>query len=803
VQFADLVFDPGRRRLERSGREIRLSKLSFRCLNLLVDAAPNLVTHEEFANSAWGPNRIVTPENLAKRLFLLRRTLGDDPGDPKYIEGIRGQGYRLIPSVEPADDGATGAAERTLRRNPPVLRYGITAILAASVAASAFWLSDSDRDATWLANEALPRIDEALNLTDWESAFALVTEVEQRFPEYRELEWLWARVSWETSIPSEPPGARVFLRAYGREGGWKDLGTTPLQNIRIPFGLSEIRIELDGYHTLHRTLGGDHFNGSTLAGGAIFSDGLLVGPETYVLDPVDAIPADKVRVSGWTFATSDGGLPLDSFLLGRHEVTNREFKAFIDANGYQRPEFWDPIVIDDRLVPWAEAMTEFLDLTGRPGPGTWLAGDYPDGEGDMPVSGVSWYEARAYARFVGDELPTAHHWQQALATSTFPWLLSLSNFSRNGPRPVTESRALSYSGAFDMAGNVREWTENAIGDERIILGGNWNDPYYIAGEVDTSAPPWDRSPGNGFRLARTWDPPEVHEIVAAPFVTRSTAASTKAIEPVDDEIYAAYSRVFDYDRTPLNALVESTDQTRVWTRERITFDSAYNEDRVIVHLYLPTSGSAPFQTVVYWSGWDTFRMDDVDFYFTRQIDFLVRNGRAVAFPVLPGTFERRVGDIRVRPDFGTAAWRDNTIDSVRDIRRTIDYLETRDDIDDSSLAYFGYSWGGVNAPVMLAQEDRFRTAIIDIGLMPAMPATPEVDPAHSLPRIRVPTLLLSGEFDAMVQRADAERFFDLIGVAPDLKKHVIALGGHYIPRDVLMRESLDWLDAYLGPPAAD
>jgi pimeloyl-ACP methyl ester carboxylesterase len=79
-----------------------------------------------------------------------------------------------------------------------------------------------------------------------------------------------------------------------------------------------------------------------------------------------------------------------------------------------------------------------------------------------------------------------------------------------------------------------------------------------------------------------------------------------------------------------------------------------------------------------------------------------------------------------------------------------------------------------------------------------MPSTPEVDPLNSLPRIAVPSLMLSGEFDPMINRADAETYFSLIGVPDESKRHVIALGGHYIPRDLLIRESLDWLDRYLG-----
>jgi hypothetical protein len=64
----------------------------------------------------------------------------------------------------------------------------------------------------------------------------------------------------------------------------------------------------------------------------------------------------------------------------------------------------------------------------EPGPSTWEAGDYRDGQAAYPVTGVSWYEAAAYARFVGQQLPTAHHWQRALANSMFPWLLPAAGY---------------------------------------------------------------------------------------------------------------------------------------------------------------------------------------------------------------------------------------------------------------------------------------------------------------------------------------------------------------------------------------
>lgn len=99
----------------------------------------------------------------------------------------------------------------------------------------------------------------------------------------------------------------------------------------------------------------------------------------------------------------------------------------------------------------------------------------------------------------------------------------------------------------------------------------------------------------------------------------------------------------------------------------------------------------------------------------------------------------------------------------------------------------------------MAVEPRIRVGVIDIGFLPRMTTTPEVDPVNALPRVHQPTLMLSGQFDSMIPVGNAQRYFALIGVPPAQKKHVIAIGGHFIPRDLLIREVLDWLDKHLGP----
>ena len=89
----DLTLDTGRRLLLRDAQPITLGPLTYRLLLTLVEAAPNVVTHDELVQSIWG-GRPVSPETLSQRVKLLRDALSDDPGSPRYVEGVRGQGYR-------------------------------------------------------------------------------------------------------------------------------------------------------------------------------------------------------------------------------------------------------------------------------------------------------------------------------------------------------------------------------------------------------------------------------------------------------------------------------------------------------------------------------------------------------------------------------------------------------------------------------------------------------------------------------------------------------------------------------------
>ena len=315
-------------------------------------------------------------------------------------------------SAEPA---ATTVVSHTDRAPRKLGGYLITAVLAGGLATGIYWFSSRDTDRQWLLGEAVPKIEKSIDAGDWEAAYVVAKQAEERTPGAPELAELWKRFSWRVTIPSDPPGAMVYRRAYDApETAWEALGRTPIKDERVPFGLSRLRFELDGHLTLDRAIGTGIILYDELPTSDSANTSFTIGTETFKLDTASTLPAGMVRVPAWHEVVNGEDLAFNDFLLDRYEVTNAQYKAFVDSESYRRESLWDPIMRDGVRVPWDEAL--FTDKTGRPGPSTWEAGDYPDGQAEFPVSGVSWYEAAAYARFMNQELPTTYHWRRALTS---------------------------------------------------------------------------------------------------------------------------------------------------------------------------------------------------------------------------------------------------------------------------------------------------------------------------------------------------------------------------------------------------
>jgi dienelactone hydrolase len=452
-------------------------------------------------------------------------------------------------------------------------------------------------------------------------------------------------------------------------------------------------------------------------------------------------------------------------------------------------------VKDGRALSWEDAMALFHDRTGLTGPATWEAGHYPPGREKHPVAGITWYEAAAYAQFTGKSVPTVYHWTHASESGRGAHWVPASNFQGAETRPVGGGSPGGY-GTRDMAGNVKEWCWNEGREgKRLIMGGGFGEPAYVFFESDAQSP-WAREPNFGFRCVKLDAPPTEAEAARIDAAYRDYAGE----KPAAADVFAAYRGLYAYDKGELHARVEWTETKPDWRRERVSFDAAYGNERVIAHVFLPPSGSPPFQAVMFFPPTIGMFLDKFTFSLAEdELGFIVKSGRAVVVPVYKSTFERQNG---LRPGGKPPAlFRDSVIMMAKDVSRSLDYLATRPDIDSAKLAFLGESLGAQLAPVFLGVDRRFHAAILTCGGLMLRRDLPEVDRLNFAPRVSTPTLMLNGRYDDYFPYESSQLpLFRLLGTAARDKKHVVYEAGHCdLPRQEEVRESLNWLDKYLGP----
>jgi dienelactone hydrolase len=184
------------------------------------------------------------------------------------------------------------------------------------------------------------------------------------------------------------------------------------------------------------------------------------------------------------------------------------------------------------------------------------------------------------------------------------------------------------------------------------------------------------------------------------------------------------------------------------------------------------------------------------------VSFLVKNGRAVLYPIYKGSFERRTSGTSQDRRSGQYQWAEWFIQTVKDFRRCIDYLETRQDVDSKKVAYYGMSEGGIYGAIITAVEPRMKASILTAGSFgrPIVRSRREVSPISYVTRVRIPTLMLNGKYDTLESLETSIRpLFDLLGTPAEHKALKLYETDHIPPRNESIKETLAWLDRYLGP----
>lgn len=696
---------------------------------------------------------------------VISRCLEKDPGQ-RYSSGGE-LANALIKCSRPA---------QLVALTPRVIALIVLVLIAAI--GTAAWLHNQNQHARWTRDEALPKIQALTQQGDYLSAFTLTRTALRYAPDDPQLKQHWLNVSQALNMTTVPPGAKVSIRPFGDANmAWQSIGKTPLEGVRVPLANVRIRIAKEGMEPLEFGTTTFFLQDQKIA---LYRTGTI--PAGMVAVPQQAPPAGPVKI-----------MPLPDYFLDKFEVTNSQFQQFVSAGGYRRRDYWRyPFFRDGHEISWHQALAGFRDRTGHEGPALWELGAFPKGQADYPVAGVNWFEAAAYCQSVGKSLPTMYHWQKAAGFGLFSDILLLSNFTHNGPMRVGANPGITPFGAYDMAGNVKEWVQNEAGGRRVILGGSFDDSMHAFHNLDAQDP-FSRLPTFGIRCASFPTP-----VPAAALLPPAPPERDYATEkPVKNAFFEFIRRMYTYEKTPLLAKTESVDDSNeIWRKETVSYAAAYGGERIPAYLFLPKNVDPPYQTVLWVpGGYAQFLRSSVTGAGSNEFDFLIRSGRAVLYPIYKGTFERHVGNLE-RPD----VYRECMIQFAKDASRSVDYLETRSDIQIARLGYYGFSWGGTMGPVLLALDPRLKAGVLVGGGLYQQRVAPEIDILNFAPHVRIPVLMFGGRYDFVKPPATAQRpMFQLLGSGDSNKRYVQFESGHVPPVGFWMNETLNWLDRYLGP----
>jgi len=796
-RFNGFTVDPVRRLLfGADGQPVALKSRVFDVLLHLVEHRGELLEKQALLDTVW-PHVVVEENNLSQAISTLRGLFGETRGEHRFIVTEPGRGYRFVAHVEVlhAESQRPGIAATPNRRSALMFTVALVALVGLAVTAWSWKRAAAER---WAREEAIPQVGRLVDVGDYAAAFALAADAKKHVSFDPLLERLTPQFAATFSVTTAPAGASVYVRAYSDlNGAWRALGTAPLAAAQVPSVALRWRFEKAGFRPVERMT-------------PSHDDSFGVGRVDVTLQKPSESPEDMVLVPGGDVRKRMNVVPIEfdklaPYYLDRFEVTNEAFKKFVDAGGYHDDApYWDGVAIvrDGVKVPLDQALRLFVDSTGQPGPAGWELGTYLTGEGDHPVTGVSRYEAAAYAKFVGKQLPTVYHWTNAATEGSLEApTVQLSNFGSTGTVAVGNRQGIGPFGTYDMHGNVREWIANGGGMfGGWVLGGGFEDLQYVF-NMAIGADPFTRSPSIGFRLMRAvGDEPVATDALAS----IELVPTRTAFEPAPDDVFEHYRSFYTYaPAAELHASEpETVETTADWIKQRVVIDTMAGEP-MPVYLFIPHDVPPKAQALIYFTGFDRFvvRMPDEQVqpgYNTAPLDWVMRSGRVLVAPTFEGSYSRFISRydandaLRLRREWIERRW---------DLGRTLDYLEQREDIDTSKIGYLGLSAGGSIALPLLALEPRLKTAVLLSGGLPFDGAPPETEPLNFAPRITLPVLMLNGRYDLLLTvEASQEPLYKLLGTPLEDKRHYALEGGHSsLPRAEVVRLSLDWFDCYLGP----
>ena len=653
----------------------------------------------------------------------------------------------------------------------------------------------------WVNNFMLPQVQDFISKDDNVAAWLTSSRINSFAPFFSTISGEDENISALASIRTQQDGVSVSWKAYGQVDDWRFLGKTPLKPMRLPRGILKFKLEKEGYETTYFSSS----NPSLKFYNSPFDPGWNLEPIN--LQPQGSVPNGMIYIQGGNFVPALTGSGVDPvflhpFYIDKFEVTNKDYKEFLDAGGYSNSQYWVEMdfIKDGIALSFEEAKKMMVDSTGMTGPAGWEVGTYLQGTENYPVTGISWYEALAFARYKGNILPPMYHWAKAafppdeIVSPISPKLLKRANFSKEKITNVGQGEG-AY-GTFDMAGNAKEWVWNIFGGRGLTLGGAFDEPTYLASQT-APEPRMNRSLKNGFRTVRLINPRDLNPF-GDPIETQAPR-DLSYYKPMSEEVFNVYARSYQVSSSrPKHTEVYIDDSHPVWIKEKISLDVGYNNETMDVLIFKPKNSFGPSSPVIIHPGANYYttppEIDDVN-PGEFSLDFLIKSGKTLVWPAWKGSLNR-MPENRSSNEDTLRQFRSQFIAWVDDTDKTLDYLETRSDIDSNNIFYLGMSYGALFNTHTLLFEDRYKGAILYVGgAFPTYP--PLVDGINHLPRIKTPFLMLNGEQDYLVPKSAANFFFQSTGTPSEDKKIIFYDSGHWpLPRNQMIKETLSFIDQY-------
>ncbi len=828
-EFGRFCLDAEERLLLRDGQPVSLTPKAFDVLLALVQHSGRLLQKEELMQEIWHDS-FVEEGNLAFQISILRRTLGKEQNGQAYIETVPKRGYRFIAQVrELSGDAAElareqvrpgtlsegdemlGAARGWSATRRSLIRPAIVVALAALLVPAA-WLFSRHRANLRRASDSVARVEGLTRSGKYFEAYDLAVEVRKHLPGDATIARLMPLISDDLSASTDPSGVRVYLKRFSLDASGsfpsrRLVGITPISHLQIARGEYLMYLEKDGYAPLSRTVSSSLNRAASALGS---STALRVEQK---LMEASKVPDRMVFVPGGEYKLLSYGKPteksarLGDYFIDQFEVTNREYKEFIAAGGYLKKEFWKyPFVKDGKQLSWEQAMRHLLkDRTGLPGPRSWANQSFSEGKAQNPVTDITWYEAAAYAAFRGKQLPTVFQWEKASRIGTFtkfgwtmPWGLESdemidyrANFKTDGTAPVDSFEfGTSPYGAYNMAGNAAEWLLNRRGNHFATAGGSWGDPPYMFGFYG-AFPGFYSSNRLGFRCVLN-----ASKATGDQGAMRLETDEVPRYKPTSEASFNAWLSHYRYDKAPLNAKIAEVVDSAEWHREKITYDGA-NDERAMAYLYLPKNSQKPFQVINFIPGASAFYSLTIPQYVALVVQPYIQSGRAVFVVVLKGYVERMWPQDHKSSALSSVKHREEMVNWVTDVRRGLDYLETRSDIDAGKIAFLDISTE--EYLIVPAIEPRYRSVVLMGYGLPKiyLHCIAEANPIYFAPHIRPPKLMLNGLYDEVATfKSTAEPLYLLLR---EPKRLEVYAGGHIAPFEIAVPIVNGWLDKTMGP----